>query len=245
MKRALILQHMEHDNAGRFLEFFAEDGIHPDSVRLWEGQSIPDLAPYDLLLVLGGAMDVWQEAQHSWMAGEKEAIRDWVLRRARPYLGLCLGHQLLADSLGGKVELAKRGGEIGVHAVTINDEGSRHPFFAGLTGTHPVMQWHFAEVVTPPAGAHVLATSPATSIQAIAVGDHALGLQFHAEFTPQTVASWASLPSYLAGLDQALGGPGAYDRLTRQAYPLVPGMGAMTRRIYSNLMNAVRLRSAA
>jgi GMP synthase-like glutamine amidotransferase len=160
-----------------------------------------------------------------------------------PASGAALSRQLLADSLGGKVELAKRG-EVGVHAVTISDEGARHPCFAGLTGTHSVMQWHLAEVVSPPPGAHVLATSPSTNIQSIAVGDHALGLQFHAEFTPQTVASWASLPSYIAGLDYYLG-PGAYDRLTRQAYPLMPGMGAMTRRIYRNLIDAVRMRSAA
>ncbi|MBL8895611.1 MAG: type 1 glutamine amidotransferase [Rhizobiales bacterium] len=243
MKRALILQHMLHDNAGRFLDFFAEDGVHPDTVRLWEGEAIPDLKPYDLLLVLGGAMDVWQEAEHPWLVDEKQAIREWVGERARPYLGLCLGHQLLADAMGGKVALAEKR-EVGVHAVTINDHGMHHPLFASLTGTHPVMQWHLAEVTQPPPGAQVLASSSATKVQAIAVGDHALGLQFHAEFTPQTVASWASIPDYIAGLDRNLG-PGAYDRVTREAYPLMPRMGAMTRRIYDNLMRATGLKKAA
>ena len=243
MKRALIFQHMPHDNAGRFLDFFAEDGIHPESVRLCEGQAIPDLAPYDLLLVLGGAMDVWQENEHPWMIGEKQAIRDWVMHRARPYLGLCLGHQLLADSLGGKVALA-RTMEVGVHAITISDHGTHHPLFAGLSGTHPVMQWHLAEVTAPPPGAQVLASSAAADIQAMAVGDNALGLQFHAEFTPQSVASWASLPDYIAALDRTLG-PGSYERLTREAYPLMPRMGTMTRRIYDNLRDATRMKSAA
>ncbi|MFN3627807.1 MAG: type 1 glutamine amidotransferase, partial [Parvibaculum sp.] len=70
MKRALIFQHMDHDNAGRFMDFFAEDGVHPDTVRLWEGETIPDLAPYDMLLVLGGAMDVWQEQDYPWLVAE-------------------------------------------------------------------------------------------------------------------------------------------------------------------------------
>ena len=243
MKRALILQHMDHDNAGRFTDFFAEDGVHPDTVRLWEGETIPDLNPYDLLLVLGGAMDVWQEQDHPWLIAEKQAIREWVAERARPYLGLCLGHQLLADAMGGKVELGEKR-EVGVHAVTINDQGARHPLFSGLTGTHPVMQWHLAEVTTPPPGAQVLASSPATKVQAIAVGDHALGLQFHAEFTPQSIASWASLPEYISALDRNLGS-GAYDRVSREAYPLMPRMGAMTRRIYDNLMHATGLKKAA
>ena len=69
-------------------------------------------------------------------------------------------------------------------------------------------------------------------------------LQFHAEFTPQTVASWASLPDYIAGLDRTLGA-GAYDRVSRQAYPLMPRMSAMTRRIYDNLMRATGLKKAA
>ncbi len=243
MKRALIFQHMDHDNAGRFLDFFAEDGVHPDTVRLWEGEAIPDLKPYDLLVVLGGAMDVWQVDEFPWLIAEKQAIREWVSECARPYLGLCLGHQLLADAMGGKVELAAKS-EVGVHAVTINDQGSHHPLFSGLTGTHPVMQWHMAEVTAPPPGAKILAHSAATKVQAMAVGNHALGLQFHAEFTPQSVASWASLSNYIEALDRSLG-TGSYDRVSREAYPLMPRMGAMTRRIYDNLMQATGLKKAA
>jgi GMP synthase-like glutamine amidotransferase len=74
-------------------------------------------------------------------------------------------------------------------------------------------------------------------VQAIAIDDHALGLQFHAEFSAQTVASWESLPSYVAALERELGA-GAYDKLTAEAYPLMPQMDAMARRIYDNLKSA-------
>ena len=103
MKRALVFQHMDHDHPGRFLDYFAEDAIIPEPVRLFEGQAIPSLADYDFLFVLGGAQDTWQEDQHPWLAAEKQAIREWVVERAKPYFGVCLGHQLLATALGGEV----------------------------------------------------------------------------------------------------------------------------------------------
>lgn len=240
MRRALILQHMDHDNAGRVMDFFAEDGTHPTTVRLWEGAVIPPLQDFDLMLVLGGAMDVWEVAAYPWLVAEKQAIREWVIGLKRPYLGLCLGHQLLADALGGRVAPAARG-EVGVCEITI---GGDHPVVAGLRGSHRVMQWHFAEVTLPPPGALVLASSESTAIQAIAVGHHAIGLQFHAEFTPQSIASWESLPGYMSSLERSLG-PGAYPKLVREALPEMPAMAAMTRRIYDNLALAAGLREAA
>lgn len=236
MKQALVLQHMNHDTPGRFLDLFIEDGIQPRSVRLWEGQTIPPLKDYDLMFVLGGAMDVWEIEENPWLEGEIEAIHEWVADRAKPYIGLCLGHQLLATALGGEVKPAKES-EIGVNQVTVNGAARDHRLFAGLSGNYKVMQWHHAEVKRPPEDAVVLASSTRTAVQAIAIDDHALGLQFHAEFSPQTVASWESLPSYIASLERELGA-GAYAKVTAEAYPLMPQMGAMTRRIYDNLKYA-------
>jgi GMP synthase-like glutamine amidotransferase len=240
MRRALIFQHMAHDTAGRFLDFFAEDGIAVDYVWLWEGHAIPPLASYDLLMVLGGAQDVWQENEYPWLRAEKAAIREWVGECAKPYIGLCLGHQLLADALGGTVGLAAKG-EVGVHEVTVTQAGEAHPLFAGVAGRHAVMQWHYAEVQTPPPGAAVLASSALSTVQSLAIGDHAIGYQFHAEFTPQSVDSWAALPNYMAALDRALG-PDGYRDLRVAALPLMPAMGAMTRRLYDNLVTATGLR---
>ena len=235
-KKALILQHMNHDTPGRFLDYFVEDGIEPHSVRLWEGQSIPSLKDYDLMFVLGGAMDVWELDENPWLQGEKQAIREWVAERAKPYIGLCLGHQLLAASLGGEVAPAAQG-EVGVHEVSVNGAAQNHPLFAGLSGTYKVMQWHHAEVKAAPKDTSVLASSPRTAVQAIAVDNHALGLQFHAEFSAQTVASWESLPNYIAALERELGAD-AYAKVRAEAFPLMPQMSAMTRRIYDNLKRA-------
>lgn len=240
MRRVLIFQHMDHDNAGRFMDFFAEDGSMPVTVRLWEGAAIPSLADFDLLLVLGGAQHVWEADNHPWLDHERQAIREWVGDRAKPYIGLCLGHQLLADAMGGTVGLAERS-EVGVFDIMATGD---HPLFHGLAGPHKVMEWHFAEVKTLPPGAVVLASSAASKIQAMALGDHAIGLQFHAEFTPQSMASWESLPGYISSLETSLG-KGAYQRLLHEALPLMPAMGAMTRRIYNNLMHSAGMRKAA
>lgn len=240
MKRALVFQHMDHDHPGRFLDFFAEDRIVPDFVRLWEGASIPDLAPYDLLFVLGGAQDTWQETEHPWMTAEKQAIREWVWDRAKPYIGVCLGHQLLCESLDGEVAPAVEG-EVGVFDVKVTEDGKRHMLFEGLGESHKVMQWHLAEVKRAPQGATVLAASPRAAVQAVAIDDHAVGTQFHCEFSPQSMAAWSSLPNYIATLEKHLGA-GAYARLLAEAYPLMPEMAAMTRRIYDNLMRATGLR---
>jgi len=241
MKRALVLQHMDHDHPGRFLDYFAEDGIIPDLVRVFEGQAIPSFANYDLMFVLGGAQDTWQEEQYPYLAEEKAAIREWVWDKAKPYLGVCLGHQLLATALGGEVAPADKP-EVGVFEVSLSDEGRSHAFFAGLPLSQTVMQWHHAEVKRAPQGAKVLASSSLTSVQSLAIDNHALSTQFHCEFSPQTVATWSSLQGYRDVLERELGLNG-YEKLKAQCYPLMPEMARNTRAMYENFKKVSGLKT--
>jgi GMP synthase-like glutamine amidotransferase len=236
MKRALVLQHMNHDHPGRFLDFWAEDGVVPEFVRLFEGQEIPPLAAYDLMFVLGGAQDTWEEDKHSFLAAEKLAIREWVWDRAKPYFGVCLGHQLLATALGGDVAIAPVG-EIGVCSVSKTEDGNASGLLVDVPATMKVMQWHFAEVTRAPQGSRVLAHSDTTAVQSLAVDSHALSTQFHCEFSPQTVAGWSSMPNYIDALERAKG-PGAYPKLLAECYPLMPAMNVATRQMWNNFKTA-------
>lgn len=236
MKKVLVIQHMDHDHVGRFAEYFAEDGILPTTVRPFKGEEIPSLAGFDLMFVLGGAQNTWEDDQFSYLKSEKQAIKEWVSERAKPYFGICLGHQLLADALGGRVGLAKSA-EVGVCDVVVKDGKS---LLAGLPMTMKVMQWHHAEVQAVPDGSRVLAQSSTTAVQALQVGSHVFSTQFHCEFTPQAVLGWAALPNYVAALESELG-EGAHTRLVEQSWPQMPAMARHTRMMWENFKRATKL----
>ncbi len=101
----LIFQHISCEHPGIFRQFFSESGIDWQAVELDTGDAIPDLDGFDALWVMGGPMDVWDTDTCPWLVAEKEAIRTWVQDLKKPYLGMCLGHQLLADALDGKCEV--------------------------------------------------------------------------------------------------------------------------------------------
>lgn len=243
IRKALVFQHMDDEPAGLFGEFLSAQGASLDVVMLHRGESIPSLASYDFLLVMGGAMDVWETDANPWLVDEKRAIREWAINRNRPYLGICLGQQLLAEALDGEVGLAKDA-EVGVGDVALTPLGKRHPLTAGLPQKMPVMQWHHAEVTKLPDGAEVLAASPVTPVQIMSIGNCLLGTQFHAELTPALVDRWAHIPQYLEWLEAALG-PDAYNRVRLRALPLMPEMRAMSERLFNNLLQSAGAKRAA
>jgi GMP synthase-like glutamine amidotransferase len=150
-----VFEHMQAGHAGIFCALLREQGIAWRSVRFDLGEPIPDLETFDALWVMGGPMDVWQEAEYPWLVSEKAAIREAVVDRAMPYLGICLGHQLLADALGGIVQPAARP-EVGVFEIARTPAGEVHALLDGLPQRPRVLQWHTAEVIEPPEGAAVL-----------------------------------------------------------------------------------------
>jgi GMP synthase-like glutamine amidotransferase len=202
--RILVFQHVSVEHPGVFREFWSDDGHEYVPVELDTGEAIPALEAFDLLVVMGGPMDVWQEELHPWLQTEKTAIREWVAKLRRPYLGICLGHQLLADALGGEVKLMSRP-EVGVTSVELTAAGRSDPLLAGMPATLETLQWHGAEITRLPTGAEILASNAACAIQAIRWGSVAYGFQYHVEATAQTVPEWAAIPEYQMSLDAALG----------------------------------------
>lgn len=238
--RFLVFQHIVVEHPGVLRDFMAEDGVDWDAVELDLGEPIPALDDYDALLVMGGPMDVWEEDKHPWLVGEKAVIREAVLDRRMPVLGVCLGHQLLAAALGGDVGPMATP-EIGILDVELTAEATRDPVFADMPMRSGVLQWHSAEVKRPPAGSVVLARSPACGIQALRIGPAAWGLQYHVELTPRTVAEWACVPAYRRSLQKTLG-VDALDRLKAAAALRMAEFHRDARRLYDNFARLVRNR---
>ncbi|PYF04471.1 GMP synthase-like glutamine amidotransferase [Rhodopseudomonas faecalis] len=235
--RFLVFQHVAIEHPGIFREFWREAGIEWDAVELDEGEPIPELSNYQALVVMGGPMDVWQEAEYPWLVPEKAAIRRFVTELQRPYLGICLGHQLLAAALGGTVGLG-RTPEVGLGTVTLSADGLADPLFAGFANPVETFQWHSCEVQHLPPDTVVLAGNEACAVQAMRVGRHAYGVQYHVEITAETVPQWRELPAYAASLDAALG-PQRAAKLTDDTAARLPAFAQAARRLNDNFLKLV------
>ncbi|MEX0344526.1 MAG: type 1 glutamine amidotransferase [Rhizobiaceae bacterium] len=232
----LVLQHADVEHPGILRKFLDEDGHRMTQVELDHGESIPDIDGFDALWVMGGPMDVWQEDEHPWLKGEKEFIREAVMDKGVPFLGLCLGHQLLAEALGGTVGPSDTP-EIGIMPVNQTELGAESIFFDGAPGEIECLQWHSAEVKSLPPDVKVLATSPACVVQAMSWGPRAFSAQFHVEVEADTVANWAAIPEYESALIKAMG-EGAVTRLERGVADRLDQFNTVAERLYINWLQA-------
>ena len=235
--RVLVFQHIALEHPGVFRDFLREDGIEWTAVELDEGEPIPNLDGYDALWVMGGPMDVWEDDAYPWLAPERKAIREAVVERKMPFFGFCLGHQLLAQALGGEVGPAKSP-EIGIMEVELTDAGLASPIFNGLPAIHSCLQWHSAEVLRTPAGARTLAASPACAVQALEFAGHAFSIQYHVEITGDTVPQWGEVPEYEQALERAMG-EGALAAFEAEAASHMADFNRNARHIYDNFMDIV------
>ena len=235
--RLLVFQHIACEHPGILRKFLAEDGVAWDAVELDAGEPIPDLTAYDALWVMGGPQDVWDVDEYPWLIPEKAAIRRFVRELNRPYLGICLGHQLLADALGGTCG-PQRPPEIGILDVALTPAAASDPVFEGLPEQMKALQWHSVRVAQPPEGAVVLAGSPACRVQAMRLG-RAWSAQYHVELTEATIPEWGCVPAYEAALAQTHGA-GALAKMAEAARPHMAEFEKNTKVLYRNFMAQAR-----
>ena len=232
--RVLVFQHVPVEHPGSYREVMAEAGHRWHSVELDGGEEIPDLDGFDAMLVMGGPMDVWQEDLHPWLRREKAAIRTWV-GAGRPFLGMCLGEQLLAEAMGGRVGPMTGPPEVGMDTVWQTELGTTDPLFRGIPAASKCFQWHGAEVQELPPGARLLATSPGCHVQAFGYGEHAYGLQYHLELTDMTVREWGALPEYANALALVMGA-GALPRLEADIAAHLGELRGVARQVFINFV---------
>jgi GMP synthase (glutamine-hydrolysing) len=206
-----VVQHIRCEPPGTFANLLDARGIEVDTVELDEGGELPDWRDVDLVLAMGGPMGAYDEGEHPWLAGEKEWIAQAV-RAGKPYLGVCLGAQLLAASLGAKVS-AGPFPEVGVLPVTLTSEGEADPVFSALDREFSALQWH-GDTFDLPVGAVHLGSSAAYRNQAFRFADAAYAVQFHVEVTDAMLWEWAQVPAYRESARAALGDAG-FESLAR------------------------------
>lgn len=187
----LVFQHDPYDGPGYLGEAFLRRGANLTTIRLDRNETVPDIAQYDMLLVMGGTMNVYQEEKYPWLVEETQAIRQAV-EADKAVLGVCLGGQLLAKALDAPVQLGAAT-EIGLIPITLTEAGESDPLFEGLTPVEAV-EWH-DDTFDIPTGAVALARSQGCANQGFRFGPRAYGLQFHPEVSPAMLAQWIKAAS--------------------------------------------------
>jgi GMP synthase (glutamine-hydrolysing) len=200
--RVLVLQHISCEHPGVFSDVMRERDVEQVAVELDEGEPLPDWREFDAVLAMGGPMGAGDDADHPWLGPEKRLVRDAV-DAGRPFLGVCLGVQLLAAALGARV-YATEEAEVGLLPVELTAEGQADPLFAGLDDSLVSLQWH-GDTFDLPTGSTRLAGSPQVPNQAFRAGDRAYGVQFHLEVTGEMAREWAAVPAYRRSLAETLG----------------------------------------
>src|SRR6516164_1507064 len=140
MTRALVLQHIRCEPPGMFSGMLTDRGITIETIELDESGELPNWREADLVLAMGGPMSGHDEAEHPWLAGEKQWIAAAV-RAGVPYFGVCLGAQLLAASLGAPVYTGESP-EVGVLPVTVAAAAAGDPVLGVLGEQFAALQWH-------------------------------------------------------------------------------------------------------
>lgn len=201
--RLLILQHQESCPIGLFGPWLRDAGMEPHVIPLHQGNAVPAmLGDHAGLVVLGGRMGAGDDAQVRWLPAVRALIATTV-SAGQPFLGICLGHQLAAMALGGRVQRNPAGRARGLTVVHRTDAGRSDPLLSVIRDGASAVQWNDDIVTVLPPGAVHLATSPDGTVQAARFGPRAWGVQFHPEVDAQIFASWTADAEHRAG--QAVG----------------------------------------
>jgi len=176
--------HVPFEGPGYLEDWCKEKGLDLRIWQLFHDAVLPDPEEVDLLIVMGGPMNIYEHEKYPWLGPEKELLTKCLAGGSR-MLGICLGAQLLADMLGEKVYREERK-EIGWYPVSFEKGSGSDPLLAGLPDVMTAFHWH-GETFDIPADASRIASSEACMNQGFLYREQVLALQFHLEVTPSIV----------------------------------------------------------
>jgi GMP synthase (glutamine-hydrolysing) len=193
----VIIQHVAVEGPGLIGQLLSERDI--PTLHVGPDADMPSSDRLDRasgVIVLGGPMGVYEADRHPRLRGEI-ALLEHALAASKPVLGICLGAQLLAATLGARVYPGPRK-ELGWFDVTLTSAAGEDPLFREAPARFEALHWH-GDVFDLPAGARHLASSELTAHQAFSAGDCAWGLLFHLEAgVDQVTAMAAAFPEEIA-----------------------------------------------
>ncbi len=198
MSRLLVLQHLERERPGLFVNLAKERGFSVCIFRLDLGDSLPEIRNGDLLLVLGGPMGIRDvgTSTYPWLIEEVDLIKK-ALNQGIGLIGVCLGAQLLAYAAGGDVEMLQEAvshqplAEIGWDNIFPQSLENHCKLTTFLGYPFPVLHWHGDRILLPNT-AKLIASSCRCKEQLFSIGSLAYGLQFHVEIDDEMVNTWIS-----------------------------------------------------
>ena len=188
---ALIIKNIGSEGPGTIEEHLRAEKLPYSIIHLEKGETAPHISTFTHLVIMGGPMAVYEMAQYPFLKDEALLIES-AIRANKHILGVCLGAQMVAHTLGARV-FAGGKKEIGWYEVTLTDEGMQDPCVSQLAcdGRHAawVFQWH-GDTFDLPGGAVRMASSDVYPNQAFRYSDRVYALQFHIEVTPAIVFNW-------------------------------------------------------
>lgn len=177
--RIHYLQHVPFENPGSILIWAANNNYSVTSTQLYNNEEFPEQEEFDWLVIMGGPMNIYQEDLYPWLAKEKQFIKE-AIHLNKFIVGLCLGGQLIADAIGGRV-IQNHCKEIGWFPVMMSDQALASPYFSFFPKNPMVFQWHGDTFVDLPKEAIMIAGNEACTNQAFLYRDRVFGFQFHLE----------------------------------------------------------------
>lgn len=187
MSSVLAFRHVPFEHLGRIADPLAARGVEVRYVDLYESPCRPDLDAASGLIFMGGPMSANDDLPY---LRQELRIVEQAAAMGKPVLGVCLGSQLIAKAMGGRV-YANPVKEIGWFPVRFSESARQDRLFAGLDAPELIFHWH-GETFDLPPGADLLAASDRTRHQAFRCGTNVYGLQFHLEVTPEMIADWCA-----------------------------------------------------
>ena len=238
--KIIVLQHIKIEDPGYIKDLMIMDGADIHTIELDEGEKIPkDLTIYDAMFCMGGPMDTWMEKDYPWLVNEKKRIKEFVVDLKKPFLGFCLGCQLLGEVVGGKVIKSNKP-EIGMLNINFLQNKNNDILFSKFPKDIISLQWHSYEVIGLENNKDItlLASSPQTKYQIFKYQNHAYGIQFHIEIKDTTVNDWGCVPEYKSALEKQLG-QGALEKFDNEAKANMKNMNNYSKILYSKFKSDI------